>query len=621
MCTRCEGGIPRFDAFLEGRSLTRVFALTNSFSQVADRLAREALTYDAEWGKTSPDPVVFFRYEKSPGGWMANGEFLRDLFHPNEPGGDRKKRFTDAEEGMRHKGQAVVMSEDLGAGWNKDYIYVFNDFGDHIDGVAYEHRGSRASLKRTQRLLAERLGDTKENLDFTKPLFASDHIFQPADVLQAIRDGYDVNERDEQQKYLNKLEQAVDQFPLLKKQYEDNVADLAQRVEEQFVTSDVGTKFFSDVAQTMVQSLEQSEALVSVESTAGQKNEAQLSSAEQQLVTREPVAEVVGTVAGAAKSAIRDTTATTVAVGARAIEHICRKKHEKQKVDNTKSSTPLPETRNYSHQFAQRIPIQEPDKKPMKEHKHAPPKRVVRELEKIASFVTSPLKKKENTLMKQPKQVEVTKREIKRKIKTRFFMEKRTKKNIENKTFFQIRRKIRWLERRVHKKERHPRPLLIKESKPKAKKKEVFILKKEKLWQIAVALARRIRKSEIPWIQKKKDTTIAPLSIEKKKSQRKEKKLAARFAFAWALWLLLRNNREKKRRNYASIDRSKTRKIKELYSHQQSHWVLFAIIWYLVMIREQRMSVANKKMQKKNKQKLLPKSNPLPSQAVIFAFQ
>lgn len=684
MCTNAESGRPSFDPLSEAYSLENIFHSTGDFTNVADRVAREALTWYAEWGQNKPDPVIFFRYEKSPDGWVANGQRMRDLFSSNKTGGDRKNRFVQAEAGMQPDGQAIVISEDLGEGWNKGYIYIYTDRGDHIEGAAIEHRGSEESLMKVRAALSGRALNKETNgdkADFNQPLFFQEHI-RPSDVFFAVERSYNTSERVNQQPYLTRLRKAVDNYPLLQTQYERNVAELAKRAEEQFLQSDVGVKLFSDVAQTLVRSLgengDRNGMRVDIEATdiehehvmgltrvsfaddlfpefrelqfreyrvspdvkaldnqlkpivmdipgkeARKNTDKQVhndsitrgESGQQgypSLAHHEPLIEAENTVVHSARIVAKDSVVGAVMIR----EFVIKKLQERRKrtheapLMSERQATGKPSKETFSRPFEKKLTVfASTVVLPASAAMRSVTERIITKMEKKRKHRKAAVLSKETGVVFFDKQSKPRK-------------ERKAKRMAAIKEFFSIREK-----RKV--------------------KKIVSFIKKEKnsvktrvehVWNMLITLAKRMERqkktisTEIRKFERKKR-----FGIEKKQENRKisgktellvtckeqRKELMARFSFAWVLWLLFgmsdqKNHLELKQTEILQGDGSDEQIGKALVKQEFTPWILFSIIWYLAMLREQGFMQVSSQQQTRHQKK---KSTIFCQQGVIFAFR
>lgn len=214
---------------------------------------------------------------------------------------------------------------------------------------------------------------------------------------------------------------------------------------------------------------------------------------------------------------------------------------------------------------------------------------------------------------------------IRRKERTRKIKAKERVKNKETK--IKMRRlepkKRFWRKekgKKVTKKEtkaRRERKRTVKE----AKKIDTILKRETTLWKIVRLLARQIERKKT-----KKESRRRKYYKFELKNARKEKKFRLNekekrqavlwFSFAVMLWCILQIRPQEKNRKIK-------REIKNshilIYEKHPTQWVLFAIIWYLGMIREQRMPVRPRK-QKKARKKTLSFPRPMPVSGVIFAF-
>ncbi len=642
-CVRCERNplsntlVPIFDALLEGRFLKLTFDLTGSIPIVADTLARETLTYKAEWATKVPQPIIFFRYEKDTKEWKASGQHFLNFFNANEPGGDRKDRFAEAEKGMLKNGQAIVISEDLGEGWNKGYIYIYTDVGDHIEGVAYEHRGGDDALLQTQKKLSEHMGHIGP-VDFNTPLFSHDKILTPDDILHAIEQGFDENVKQTQQEYLLRMDKAVNQFSLLKQQYEDNVAELAKQKEEEFIRSDIGVKLFSDTAQAMVQSLEKTAIVSRVETVVEQGREA-----EKEPATREPASEIMESITVAASKAGRDTVNTIASAGALVIEHMKLNRQEKQKTGKEEPEKRTPKIKQYQYQFVYHVPIGKSDTKAVR--KDFSPLRSSPRAREIIMPVSLVLKKKLRSRVKQPDNSALVRPEAKKRLFAQLFTQEATNKKVERKfsspriqnSLKEKQIKISGKEKILRKKEFRRKELLTKKKEISRRIKEVFSPKKKTIKEILSIFVRFLEQKQ--FIKEKNRKRIRRLSSRKFLQERKSlsstmeyKHVVLQFAIVWILWVFLREPKMQKspkalrNMNSSVLEkiRNKDKKLKPFIAKEEIQWVLLAIIWYLVMIREQGMKRGYQKNHKKRGNRRLQSGlspvRPLAPSGVIFAF-
>lgn len=193
--------------------------------------------------------------------------------------------------------------------------------------------------------------------------------------------------------------------------------------------------------------------------------------------------------------------------------------------------------------------------------------------------------------------------------KTRIETAKKEKKLMRKRTEIPKRIGKKENKKRIFKRETRIRAEMKPEAKKskKKEKKQIVLRNLEKkreivLWKMLPRLVRRIEK-----------TRPGKEVIKKEKKQ-----FGRRLALAWVLWLLLRDNRDLKQRIEASIDRYKKERPKSRKPRELTRWILLAIIWHLVMIRERAMPTVNKK-QKKRTQKNIFQAK-IPPRGVIFAF-
>lgn len=174
--------------------------------------------------------------------------------------------------------------------------------------------------------------------------------------------------------------------------------------------------------------------------------------------------------------------------------------------------------------------------------------------------------------------------------------------NKEKKPF----KKEAWIRTRKNKEMRRHR----RREKKQSPVREFAISRKElTVWKTLLVLARRLQERKPRMEKKFKQNEGRQIRIQERK------RVAVKFIFALLLWVFLKNE-SKHVRFPQSFKREK--KIEAPAVKEPTQWVLLAIIWYLVMIREQRMPMRHKK-QKKTKQKSLYSSQALPPSGVIFA--
>lgn len=216
-------------------------------------------------------------------------------------------------------------------------------------------------------------------------------------------------------------------------------------------------------------------------------------------------------------------------------------------------------------------------------------------------------------------------------------VEKNKKKKTSNhEVVFTYRKKEKKLKLRKHKRSRvteilHRKAGEKKHSGPKTKERR--ILKKEKtlrriLRQLAGRMSDRVVLTNVPKEHKiQNPITHAESGLRLKEVRIVLKQLVIRFTYTLALWIFLRQSEEVKK------DKTNTHQVdvrlvlpesihedeEVLDSHEATQWMLFAIIWYLAMIREQRKPVAPKKKQKKKAKNDIRMSHTFPNQGIIFA--
>lgn len=171
--------------------------------------------------------------------------------------------------------------------------------------------------------------------------------------------------------------------------------------------------------------------------------------------------------------------------------------------------------------------------------------------------------------------------------------------------------------------------------------------KNKKLWiTLAVAaseFARLVLQRESLFGRKKRERISSPMrkgvSSRPSLEVKKERVAMAGVQFAWVVYWFLNTERNLKRFHLTSLqgETFKTTSARkctewrersgEVFKVQEGlPWVLFSIIWYLVMLREQGMTtMSNIKFQASNKKKKIKKRrtpawSPLAPRGVIFAF-
>lgn len=175
---------------------------------------------------------------------------------------------------------------------------------------------------------------------------------------------------------------------------------------------------------------------------------------------------------------------------------------------------------------------------------------------------------------------------------------------------------IKKTERKKQKQERGEvkrkvKPKEQKMLKSKERKREKLMRKKERHpVRIMRKLARMLR--ELPTTKNKTYNEKKPVQV-RRETRRKQKEHIVRFAFAWALWFMVKP-RIGNKDIHMSTDQ-KRKKEKNVQVKEPTTWILFAILWHLSMIRKERRRLPQKKQKKKQSQ-----TKMLPQQAVIFAF-
>lgn len=121
-------------------------------------------------------------------------------------------------------------------------------------------------------------------------------------------------------------------------------------------------------------------------------------------------------------------------------------------------------------------------------------------------------------------------------------------------------------------------------------------------------------------IEKPRLIDVAPKEIrrvERKMRREKKKEAVARFSFAMIIWLVFTEGILQKKDKTQNI--KKTEQLNPLVQNEPTHWVLLAIIWYLVMIREGGMT--NKPINKYTNTTNNQMKTTIQPQGVIFAYQ
>lgn len=177
------------------------------------------------------------RYEKkSNERWENKGRDLTELFNEEEAGGDRKGRYETLKGRMDQARVGIVVSEPT-VYEELNYIQVFIDGGDHVDMYAFEHRGNIDDLTRLYKNLAgkSRETDASQHPDFSRPLFFAEEI-SFSHLADTIEQSFATEEsRSTSGDYLRRLKRDVANVSLID-EYQQEVEELMKKFEQELRT-------------------------------------------------------------------------------------------------------------------------------------------------------------------------------------------------------------------------------------------------------------------------------------------------------------------------------------------------------------------------------------------------
>ncbi len=205
---------------------------------VSIALAKDAVAYEHEF--ILAQTLIPFDYEiNDQGRWTdSGGKTIEELTDPDDVGADRLGRVLRAESAMMNDpsiAMAAVASPDLGFGRNYVYLYSRGE-GNAIQALAVEFHGNEDALKKFfHGLGAAGEADTSQSDDFEKPLLFSRAI-TPQEILAQAQET--VAHEKQAEGYLTRLSRDVSVFPLILRERERQVEQMAEIALEHMIAQD-----------------------------------------------------------------------------------------------------------------------------------------------------------------------------------------------------------------------------------------------------------------------------------------------------------------------------------------------------------------------------------------------
>ncbi len=209
-----------------------------SLDVVSRALAKDAVAHDHEF--ILKQTLIPFDYEiNEEGRWTdSGGKTIEELTDPDDVGADRLDRVLAAEKAMMNDDSiemAAVASPDLGYGRNYIYLYSRGE-GNTIQALAVEFHGNDETLGDFFRGLGVKGGaDVSESDNFEKPLLFFRTV-TPEEILQEAKET--VAATDEGAEYLARLSRDVSVFPLILRERERQVAEMASIALDHMIAED-----------------------------------------------------------------------------------------------------------------------------------------------------------------------------------------------------------------------------------------------------------------------------------------------------------------------------------------------------------------------------------------------
>lgn len=198
-----------------------------SIDAVTRALAKDAVAHEHEF--VLKQTLIPFDYEiNDQGRWTdSGGKTIEELTDPDDVGADRLDRVLAAEKAMMGDSSiqmAAVASPDLGYGRNYVYLYSRGE-GNTIRALAVEFQGGDEALGNFFRALGiAGKANVSESDDFEKPLLFARAI-TAGEILTQAKNSAD--EDDQNGDYIKRLTRDVSVFPLILKERERQVEQMA----------------------------------------------------------------------------------------------------------------------------------------------------------------------------------------------------------------------------------------------------------------------------------------------------------------------------------------------------------------------------------------------------------
>jgi hypothetical protein len=210
----------------------------SSVDSVSRALAKDAVAHDQEF--VLMKTLIPFDYQiNAQGRWTdEGGKTIEEVTDPNAVGADRLGRVLLAESGLMNNPNvtmAAVASPDLGYG--RDYVYLYSrGEGNTIKALAIEFHGQTGDLQQFFTQLGVRGGaDVSESDNFEKPLFFTQTI-TPAHILEEAKNSlYDSEESNE---YFKRLSRDVTTYPLILEERDRQVEHIANAALEHMLAEE-----------------------------------------------------------------------------------------------------------------------------------------------------------------------------------------------------------------------------------------------------------------------------------------------------------------------------------------------------------------------------------------------